>query len=108
MTGAFVRDAEEERAIAQQKRERLEQAVSGLETRSQAMEVELHLGKEKVGAREVVCAFVSFKSSTTPRGRNQLRHAGKGCSGPVALLHNYTTYYRMVVCPFVVSLFIYF
>jgi len=74
MTGAFVRDVEEERAIAQQKRERLEQAVSGLE----------------------------------PRGRNQLRHAGKGCSGPVALLHNYTTYYRMVVCPFVVSLFIYF
>lgn len=79
MTGAFVRDVEEERAIAQQKRERLEQAVSGLETRSQAMEVELHLGKEKVGAREVVCAFASFKSSTTARERNQRMHAGKGC-----------------------------
>ena len=79
MMGAFVRDVEEEKAIAQQKRERLELVVCGLEKRSQATEKELHLGKEKVGAREVVCAFASFKSSTTARERNQRMHAGKGC-----------------------------
>ena len=68
MTGAFVRDVAEERAIAQQQREGLEQAVSELEKRSQAMQKELHLGTDRAGAREVVWVFISFKSSTTPPG----------------------------------------